>query len=81
MKNETVKTLVAGSTYKVRVRYWDFDSNTHKPGKTVRRRFVGTETRFGSIPCAVFTSAIRKGRSTSGVLSVPHYDLLLCELA
>ncbi len=49
--------LTPGQHYNVKVRNL-VDLNTQKVGRSVRRIFKRTETRFRSIPCYVFTSKV-----------------------
>jgi hypothetical protein len=55
--------------YLVTHRTWD-----NKKLVTAKRQFLGTENRFGTILCYVFSSRITKRRYASE-LSIPHYDL------
>ena len=81
MTAQAITDLKPGCKYRVRVRYFDLFKQQHRPGRTVVRFFHEIEHRFNSIPCAVFSSAIVKGRIPRGELSVPHYDILDCSPA
>ena len=63
--------LVRGQVYRVKFRSWD-----NKPGRTVRRTFMGEEQRFTDIGCYLFSSQIRRGQSQMSVVSVPKYDII-----
>lgn len=79
MSTTELASLVPGQTYRVRIRNWCPKRQQHKPGRALLRRFIQAETRFGSIPCAVFTSAIRRRSFSASLVSVPHYDLISAE--
>jgi hypothetical protein len=49
---------------------------THKNTRRTKRIFLGTEKRFGSIKCYVFSSKVMKGKQGRSEISIPHYDLV-----
>ena len=63
--------LSKGRVYRVRLRSWD-----NKPGRTVRRFFLGEEQRFTDIGCYLFSSQIRKGQAQTSLVSIPKYDII-----
>ena len=61
--------LDLNSYYRVTHRTWD-----NKRIVTAKRKYFGTERRFGSILCYIFSSRVTK-KGYSSELSIPHYDL------
>ena len=75
MNATQIEQLEFGKRYRVKIR-------THK--RRMVREFWGTEMRFGSILCAVFSAATpewrrRCGSVPRGEYSIPHYDLMEAE--
>lgn len=85
MTEHQARDLKTGKIYAVRHR--NFDKSV---SRRTRRAFIGMESRFGGIPCAVFTSRLPKkghvelsgdkiifdGCCPLSEISVPVYDLL-----
>ena len=72
MNTTQINALVFGKRYRVKIK-------THK--RRMVREYWGTEMRFGSILCAVFSTATPNrlrncGAMPRGEYSVPHYDLV-----
>ena len=67
-------SLFLGHIYKVKFRSWD-----NKPGRTVKRVFLGTEKRFTDIPCYLFSSQVKKGKPQTSMVSIPKYDIISIE--
>jgi hypothetical protein len=52
-----------------------------KGGRMATRHYFGTELRFGSILCGIFSTALRKGcYGMGGEWSSPHFDIDKMEL-
>jgi len=69
MLKSELNNFKRGEIYKVKIK---------GQKNTVKRMFFGLEKRFGEIPCACFSSAIRRGIFNTSEVSVPHYDLEVC---
>jgi hypothetical protein len=79
MNTTQINALVPGREYRVQIRYTQFSHDgkfRHTFSRRIRRTFFGTDLRFGSIPCAVFSSANSGRMVHAQELSVPHYDLV-----
>lgn len=90
MKANELQALQPAQTYVVVHKTADNDGKATQ-SKAVRRVFKGIETRFGAIPCAIFTSKVGRnvtaqiedemlvisGRKVPrSEISIPHYDLV-----